>query len=169
MWCQGNAWILLVLSLTPVQPIHLSKSCTLYLSIIPASSIYSASQFHNQFRKQPHILQARKLRLCDANAPTDRSKNAWKCFAVHISEKKRTPPPHSFHPGRLKTSTPNIGVSTNLFEGMPSNLRRSKKLWHSPRTTVHSASARPQYRAYARLSPLGSIGSMNLCKSTFCE
>lgn len=46
-------------------------------------------------------------------------------------------------PPLLKTSTPNIGVSTSLFSKMPSVFRRSKKLWHSPTTIIHSARARP--------------------------
>jgi hypothetical protein len=48
-----------------------------------------------------------------------------------------------YQPPLLKTSTPNIGVSTSRFSRMPSVFLRSKKLWHSPTTIIHSARARP--------------------------
>lgn len=71
------------------------------------------------------------------------------------------------HEGRLNTSTPSIGVSTLLLFGTPSFFRRSKKLWFSPTTIVHSAKARPQYLACDLLSPVGSTGTFSRRSSEY--
>ena len=54
------------------------------------------------------------------------------------------------------TSTPRVGVSTYLLLGTPSPFLRSKKLWHSIITHIHSARARPAYVLRALDSPTGS-------------
>lgn len=64
----------------------------------------------------------------------------------------------TFQDGLLKFSTPKVGVSTHLRPGTPSFSLRSKKLPHSPTTTVHSASARPAYLALATPAPRGCRG-----------
>lgn len=87
-------------------------------------------------------------------------------WSTSVISKKNTevlrqdPPRLILQPPLLNTSTPSVGVSTKRFSGTPSLFRLSKKLWHSPTTIIHSASARPVYRARSRLRFFGSIACM---------
>ena len=62
------------------------------------------------------------------------------------------------HPGLRNGSTLKVGVSTFELSGTPSALRRSKKLWHSPISNAHSASALPAYLLGPAAAPSGSRG-----------
>ena len=62
------------------------------------------------------------------------------------------------YPGLRKGSTLRVGVSTFESSGTPSNLRRSKKFWHSAMSNAHSASARPAYLLGPADAPRGSRG-----------
>jgi len=54
-----------------------------------------------------------------------------------------------------------VGVSTFELSGTPSALRRSKKLWHSPTSNAHSASARPAYVLEPAAAPSGFRGVLS--------